>query len=99
MRLQAKVVNKFKANEHDGRTYLPGEIYPAEGYTAEVERITFLSEIHPQYKKIYLADVQEVAGLNTEFPKHIGGGTFELSNGEKIKGKEEAIEAENALKE
>lgn len=26
----------------------------------------------------------------TEYPKHVGGGTFELSNGEKVKGKEEA---------
>ncbi|MDL4842832.1 hypothetical protein [Aquibacillus rhizosphaerae] len=33
-----------------------------------------------------------------EFPKHTGGGWFELSNGEKIQGKEEALEAEKELK-
>ena len=32
------------------------------------------------------------------FPKHTGGGWYELSNGEKVKGKQEAIEAENELK-
>lgn len=32
-----------------------------------------------------------------EFPKHTGGGWYELSNGEKIKGKEEANNAENEL--
>jgi len=32
-----------------------------------------------------------------EFPKHIGGGYYLLSNGEKIKGKEKALEAERAL--
>lgn len=30
-------------------------------------------------------------------PKHLGGGYYELSNGEKVKGKEAAIEAEKAL--
>lgn len=35
---------------------------------------------------------------NEEFPKHTGGGYYELSNGEKVQGKDAAIEAENALK-
>jgi len=35
---------------------------------------------------------------NSEFPKHTGGGYYELSNGEKVKGKDAAIEAEKALK-
>ena len=30
-------------------------------------------------------------------PKHLGGGYYELSNGEKVKGKEAAIEVEKAL--
>ncbi|WP_077621561.1 hypothetical protein [Sediminibacillus massiliensis] len=38
------------------------------------------------------------AGEETEFPKHTGGGWFELSNGEKIQGKEEALAAEEELK-
>ena len=41
-------------------------------------------------------DENQVA--NSEFPKHTGGGYYELSNGEKVKGKDAAIEAEEALK-
>lgn len=33
-----------------------------------------------------------------EFPKHTGGGWYLLSNGEKVQGKDEAVEAEKALK-
>ena len=33
------------------------------------------------------------------YPIHVGGGHYELSNGEKVKGKEAAIEAEAALQE
>lgn len=33
-----------------------------------------------------------------EFPKHTGGAWYKLSNGEKIQGKEEAIQAETELK-
>jgi hypothetical protein len=29
-----------------------------------------------------------------QYPKHVGGGWYELSNGERVQGKEEAIEAE-----
>lgn len=120
MSLKAKVVNQFRDKDHDNRIYQPGDTYPAEGYSADEERVHYLSEIHPEYNKIYLADVEEIestqdsdavqtgdesepakedAKEKSEFPKHVGGGTYELSNGEKVKGKEEAIEAEEALKE
>lgn len=35
----------------------------------------------------------------TEYPNHIGGGVYQLSNGEKVRGKDEAAKAEEALKE
>jgi hypothetical protein len=38
-------------------------------------------------------------GTSSEFPKHVGGGHYELSNGEKVKGKDEAQKAEAALEE
>lgn len=122
MSFQAKVVNQFQAGEHDNHIYQPGDTYPAEGYEADAERVAFLSELHPRFKKIFLADIQEIESaedspknqqneatgevskettevVSDKFPKHVGGGTFELSNGEKVKGKEEAIQAEEALKE
>ncbi|MFW5437113.1 hypothetical protein [Paenibacillus apiarius] len=99
----AKVVNRFKAEEHDGHVYQPGDIYPAEGFEANAERVAFLSEVHPKYGVLFLVVTQkieeEASGGGEEFPKQVGGGTYELSNGEKVKGKKEAIEAEKALKE
>ncbi|KOS60897.1 hypothetical protein FJQ98_20485 [Lysinibacillus agricola] len=101
--ITAKVVNPFKALEHDGHMYKAGDTYPAEGYMADEERVYFLTGVHPEYKKIYLADVlineqEETKEQVSEFPKHTGKGYYELSDGTKVKGKEEAIEAENALK-
>lgn len=40
----------------------------------------------------------KTASDSEEWPKHVGGGTFELSNGERVKGKEVAEEAEEKLK-
>lgn len=34
-----------------------------------------------------------------EYPKHVGGGHYELSDGSKVQGKEKAAEAEKALQE
>lgn len=60
----------------------------------DAERIAKLKD----YKgEAYIADFEDEEVL--EYPHHLGGGTYELSNGEKVKGKEAAIEAENALNE
>ena len=98
MKITAKVVNKFQEVEHNDHIYEVGEPYPAEGYEATEERVEFLSNVHPQYKNIYLADIVREEEV-PEFPKHLGGGTYELSNGEKVKGKDEALEAEKALQQ
>ncbi|MCY9770494.1 hypothetical protein M5X06_27310, partial [Paenibacillus alvei] len=88
MVLQAKVVNRFKAEEHDGHVYQPGDIYPAEGFEANAERVAFLSKVHPKYGVMFLTVSQEIeedaSGGGEEFPKHVGGGMYELSNGEKV---------------
>lgn len=34
---------------------------------------------------------------NSDYPNHVGGGYYELSNGEKVKGKEEAQKAQDEL--
>ena len=34
-----------------------------------------------------------------EYPNHIGGGFYQLSDGKKVRGKDEALKAEEALKE
>ncbi|MEG7934981.1 hypothetical protein J0817_19820 [Bacillus mobilis] len=52
------------------------------------ERIAFLIE------KGFLQENQKYS----KFPKHAGGGWYELSNGDKIQGKDEAVEAEQSLR-
>lgn len=101
MRITALVVNKFREVEHAGHIYEPGERYPADGFEATAERVSFLAQVHPSYNKIYLANVQQESPKTDEppspFPKHTGGGWYTLSNGEKVQGKDEAIAAQQAL--
>lgn len=103
--VSAEVVNKFEAEEHNRHVYQPGDTYPAKGYTIDEERVYFLTRVHPKYKKIYLANVvddssNEIKKVDDgeDYPRHTGGGYYELSNGSKVKGKDEAIKVENALK-
>ena len=93
MELKAKVINRFKEKEHDGHIYEVNDSYPFGNFKADEKRVEFLTQNHPKYKKVYLEVDEE-----SEFPKHTGGGYYELSNGEKVKGKDEAKEAEKALK-
>lgn len=41
--------------------------------------------------------IEPLEDFNDEFPRHLGGGHYVLSNGEKIKGKDEALKAEEEL--
>lgn len=54
-----------------------------------------------RFEEIKSADgslIEEVEGeYISEFPKHIGGGYYELSNGEKVKGKDAAIAAQTEI--
>jgi len=59
----------------------------------QVEAASFNAE---EFEQTENDDDNQVA--DSEFPKHTGGGYYELSNGEKIQGKDAAIEAEKALK-
>lgn len=43
------------------------------------------------------AKPEEEPAEDEEFPKHVGGGNYELSDGSKVKGKEKAAEAEAQL--
>lgn len=78
-----KVIANFKDKTDNGKEYTKGGSYSHE----DEKRIAFL------IKKGFLEEqpTDENTGI-----KHTGGGWYELPNGEKVKGKEEA---ENALKE
>ncbi|MFD1953732.1 hypothetical protein ACFSL6_17710 [Paenibacillus thailandensis] len=62
------------------------------------------SDIVQQPDLIAASDTDDMDGSNAGdleeedgFPKHVGGGYYELSNGEKIRGKEKAEEAQAEL--
>lgn len=60
MRYQATVINGFEDKNHDGHVYVPGDIYPAEGYRTTKKRIEFLAQVHPEYKVAFVSDIQEI---------------------------------------
>lgn len=54
--------------------------------------------IHGNYPELEKAYGDKVVHFDTkQFPIHKGAGWYELSNGEQVRGKEEAIEAENSI--
>ncbi|MEK5449567.1 hypothetical protein [Paenibacillus sp. FSL R7-0331] len=77
------------------------EFYDAE--TGKLVKIGSTIEADKEREEVLrAADVigKEAAKLpdSDEWPKHVGGGTYELSNGDRVKGKDAAEEAEGALK-
>ena len=72
----------------------PNKVMHKVGKIIEVSEERF-----DELKAIKGKPLVEVSEAANEFPKHVGGGHYELSNGEKVKGKDEAIEAENFIKE
>lgn len=96
----------------DGRhVYKAGHIYPREGVELDEERAESLLTTDNKRKEALIVQIavneepepdleaEEADGVPKEFPASLGGGHYELSNGEKVQGKEKAIEAEKALKE
>lgn len=83
--VQYKVLKRFQ--DKDTKVlYSPDSFYANE----DQERVDFL------IKEGYLAERSQQTET-TSFPKHTGGGWYELSNGEKVKGKDEATAAEEGL--
>jgi len=79
------LVIKSFIDKETGKGYNAGSTYESD----DSERVAFLIDAG------FLKGSQKD---DFEFPKHIGGGYYELSNGEKVKGKDEAIAAEEELK-
>lgn len=92
------VVRDFKDIQDKKRLNEKGQVYPHEGLEVTEERKQELRD------KGYIAHVvdevkdKEDGEETKEFPFHKGGGHYLLSNGESVKGKDEAIEAEEKLK-
>lgn len=82
--MKAKVIRDFHDNETDD-LYKKNQFYSHsdEGRVDFLIEKGFLTEKSKQPPK----EVEE------DYPKHIGGGYYELPNGDKVKGKKEAKKA------
>ncbi|MDR7870312.1 MAG: hypothetical protein RIN55_05600 [Tissierellaceae bacterium] len=82
--MKVKILNSFSDKEFK-KVLLEGE-------TVEMseERVEYIISQNENL-------IEPLEEFNDVFPRHLGGGYYVLSNGEKIKGKEEAIKAEEEL--
>lgn len=92
-----EVIKDFKDLEDNGYIYRAGKPYPRDGANPSNKRIESLASENNKRKEVLIHAVE--TDEEHEYPKHIGGGYYELSNGEKVQGKGKASEAERALRE
>ena len=79
------VLKPFKDKQDNKREYQLNDWYPRFNLEVDNNRVEELFELG------YIGKQDEEA---EQYPKHVGGGWYELSSGERVQGKEEAIEAE-----
>ena len=105
-----KVIHPFRDLEDKGKTfpngreYAVGDPFPATKKEVSEERIAELSGTRNKIGRKLIERVESAPQPPEEnppavddYPKHTGGGYYELSNGDKVKGKAEAKEAEEKL--
>ncbi|MDB0581234.1 hypothetical protein [Salinicoccus roseus] len=95
------VEKNFRDGQDNKRLYEKDGWYPRRGLEASDERVAELQEkgfIGGEGASDEAPEGQN-DGPGTDYPKHTGGGYYELSNGEKVQGKEEAEKAEQELSE
>ncbi len=84
--MKARVLKGF----HDKKE----KIFRKKGEEFEVNKDRFTDINATRYGVL----VEAVEPEENEYPEHTGGGYYELSNGDKVKGKAKAFQAENELK-
>lgn len=85
------VVTKFRDTLRNKELQIPGHPYDVTGL--DEERIEYLtSPVEALNGEVAIKLVE-----TNEYPKHTGGGWYELSDGTKVQGKEEAYDAEKGL--
>ncbi|WP_052127134.1 hypothetical protein [Pontibacillus litoralis] len=95
-----RVLTSFK-DVHTRHAYKKGDNYPYRGQVTK-ERVEELSSSNNDLKEPVIEPFNVVIDASEqekeEYPKHVGGGTYTLSNGDKVKGKEKAFQAEQELR-
>ncbi|MDT0163824.1 hypothetical protein [Bacillus sp. AG4(2022)] len=79
----ANRVAKLFRDKNSKKLYRKGDLYEH----SDADRVAFLVD----------SGYLEAEEVKIKFPKHTGGGWYELSNGEKVQGKDEAAAAEGEL--
>lgn len=102
-----KVVADFRDLQDGDHIYREGHDYPRKGKRLDEDRAAELAgPDNAQGKPLIVAvsdegeqetSEDEASVVSTRYPKHNGGGWYELSNGETVQGKDAAIEAEAKL--
>ncbi|ELK47186.1 hypothetical protein [Halobacillus sp. BAB-2008] len=99
-----RVIQSF-TDAHTRQVYKEGDNYPRRGQVSK-ERVEELSSDQNKLGKPLIEPFNVVTEeeeqetpqqVDREYPRHAGGAFFELSNGKKVKGKEEAMKAESEL--
>ena len=85
------VIKNFADKEDAKRSYQENAWYPRFGFETSAERVEELQNLG------YIGITEETEDTDEEYPRHTGGGYYELSNGDKVQGKEEAEKVEEAL--
>lgn len=89
---EVKVLIKFR-DKHTKDVYEKGTTINV----AEVRLDEIIENLGEDFVEVVGETNDTIENPNTEFPEHTGGGFYILSNGEKVRGKQAAIEAEDAL--
>jgi hypothetical protein len=55
----AKVIRQFRETSHEDHIYNEGDTYPAKGFKADAERVSFLSKQHPTFGVAFLSVEEE----------------------------------------
>jgi hypothetical protein len=93
----AKIRMKTTAASSNG-TYEKGKEYPLNKTTEKYVKAGYAEYTEkPEEKMQSNRETPESKKETNVYPKHTGGGWYELSNGEKVQGKEEAIKSEKEL--
>jgi hypothetical protein len=95
-----KVIKRFHDSQDNMHTYEVNDPFPRNGFEPSDKRIEELSSNNNKVGEVLILKVSEPSSSSEdtmEFPHHIGGGYYMLSNGEKLRGKEKANKAEKKL--
>lgn len=97
MTKQYVVINAFTDLEDNNHVYRGGDFYPREGVTlneARAETLLYGKNIRGERLIVEVVPHKE----EPAYPIATGGGYYELSNGDKVQGKDKAYKAEAKLK-